>query len=57
MKFKITPSLNDGKNDPPPIEFEVDDIDGLLEEIATELTNDYDQPFGPGFTLLIERTA
>ena len=55
MTYKLTPSLNDGKNDPPPIEIRVKDLYELLDHIAGEMANDYDEPFGVGFTLTIER--
>lgn len=57
MKFKLTPSLNDGKNDPPPLDLQADTVESLLGAIGDEVVNDYGEPFGPGFTLLIERTA
>lgn len=57
MKFKITPSMNDGKNDAPPLTVEAVDIDKLLDQLYEEFTNDYGEPFGVGFTLLIERVA
>jgi hypothetical protein len=57
MRFKLTPSLNDGKNDPPPTELEVDDVGELSRIIDGELTNDYGEPFGVGATLTIERVA
>lgn len=55
--YRLTPSLNDGKNDAPPVEHEVYDVDELMAYIEDELTNDYGEAFGPGFTLLIERIA
>lgn len=61
MKFLLTPSLNDGKNDAPPTEVTVPDsahgIDQLLNLVEDEMTNDYGDAFGVGFTLKIERTA
>lgn len=61
MIFKLTPSLNDGKNDAPPREVEFDDeddcIDRVLNEAYDEMVNDDNQPFGVGFTLTIERVA
>lgn len=67
MKFLLTPSLNDGKNDPPPTEvdlgefpsaiFDADPFNRLADEIYGEMVNDNGQPFGVGFTLKIERIA
>jgi hypothetical protein len=58
MRFKLTPSLNDGKNDAPPYEVEVGDVDQLVDKyVYGELVNDHDEPFGVGFTLTIERIA
>lgn len=60
MKFKLTSDLNDGKNNAPPIEVTVSKahwIDDLFNAIGMEIVNDYDQPFGVGFTLTIERVT
>ena len=62
MRYKLTPSLNDGKNDSPSIEVEARDADELFDAVLLdalwgEMTNDHNQPFGVGFTLTIERVA
>lgn len=67
MKFKVTPSLNDGKNDAPPMEFEVHDTpagfadvndwDKMMAHIEDEFVNDEGEFFGVGFTVTIERIA
>jgi hypothetical protein len=68
VKFLLTPSFNDGKNDPPPTEVDLGDktppglfdgraFDELADFIYGELTNDNGDPFGVGFTLKIERIA
>ena len=59
MKFRLTPSFNDGKNDPPPTEIivvpESRGIDSMLNSAYDEFVNDNGEPFGVGFTLKIER--
>ena len=67
MRFKLTPSFNDGKNDAPPTEVDVGEVerglfDGtpfneLADAIYGEMTNDNGDPFGTGFTLTIERVS
>jgi hypothetical protein len=55
MRYRLTPALNDGKADAPPLVVDVDDVIDLLTPVLRELTNDESQPFGAGFTLMIER--
>jgi hypothetical protein len=57
MKYRLTPSLNDGKRDAPPFEVEAKDANELADAVFDAITNDHRQPFGVGFTLHIERTA
>lgn len=56
-RYRLTASLNDDKRDVPPHEVEVRDMDELAYRLADECANDYDQLFGVGFTLLVERIA
>lgn len=51
MRYKITPSFNDGKKDAPPVFAETEDLCSIIEE---ELHNDEGRAFGAGFTLTIE---
>lgn len=55
MQYRLTLRLNDGLSEPPPLEISVDSVDELLSWIKDDIVNDYDEPFPPGFTLLIER--
>lgn len=61
--YRLTADLNDGKNNAPPLEVEVDELLGdrfghtLGDLLERELVNDYDQLFGVGMTLTVERIA
>jgi hypothetical protein len=59
MRYRLTMSLNDGKRDAPPHEIDVPehDLDELADRVVEACCNDYDEPFGVGFSLLVERTA
>jgi len=55
LRYKLSASLNDGKNDPPSITLEVESVSELDWQIQGQLVNDYGEPFGIGATLVIER--
>lgn len=57
MIYRIQGKLNDGKTEVPPLEYEADDLDRMLDHIGDEMCDDNGEPFGVGFTLTVERVA
>lgn len=57
MRYRIESKINDGKNEAPPVEVEVRDVNELLDNIGRHATNDYDELFGVGATIEITRLA
>lgn len=55
MRFEIDVRINDGRSEAPPMEVEVENVDGLVQALMEEFVSDHGEAYGPGSTITITR--